>query len=336
MAEHTHVDGQKCARSDQVSTDVHKNNEVRAGDGHVDGQRREIINRNGGTGSRVLSNVLGADVTVGSCAKSIGKVKKRVWGVQKNGLYGWKMKMVVVDQQTPNNIHSEKVNIQPNPKLKSKLMPKPSKQIMTVDFKKRTKEDNMVRKEKMTSAENKLLKEDPGTLSQDTNLDVSQSLCSSLEAILQDDRMTTLPSRDEDDQLKMAMKMTSKKTTPTENLIGRGPGLNIYDAELAEKLISKNGPNVKCAAERTNQGKQVQVTPARFSGQNEKVFTKPQQVYSSAVIRKPDEPVCTSPFNQWEECIEIRDGSKWPSGQSEEETGILRKKGLEQPAIARK
>ena len=91
----------------------------------------------------------------------------------------------------------------------------------------------LARKVKMTSEEEKLLEDDLGTLSQDKNVDVSKnsrSLCSSLEARLQDDRKTTLPSRVEDDHWKMALKMTSKKTTPTEKVLGRGPGLNIYAA----------------------------------------------------------------------------------------------------------
>jgi hypothetical protein len=109
-----------------------------------------------------------------------------VWGVKKNGLYGWKMKMVVVDQQTSHKIHTEKLNSQPTPntKLKSKLIAQPRKQIVTVDC---TKEDNLARKVKMTSGEQKLLEDDPGTLSQDKNVDVSKSsrkLCSSLEARL--------------------------------------------------------------------------------------------------------------------------------------------------------
>ena len=180
------------------------------------------------------------------CAKPV-KVKKRVWGVKKSGLYGWKIKMVVVDQKTSDSIHTEKEYLQPtsNTKLKSKpkLIPQPGKQIVM------TKEDNLARKVKMTSAEkeklNKLLEDDPGTLSQDKNVDIdvskinrSLSLCSSLEARLQDDRKTTLQSRVKDDQWKMAVKMTSMKTTPTEQLLGRGPGLNIH----AEKLNSKNGP----------------------------------------------------------------------------------------------
>ena len=47
--------------------------------------------------------------------------KKRVWGVKKNGLYGWKM--VVVDTETSNNIHSKNNGTQPTsdrkPTLKS-------------------------------------------------------------------------------------------------------------------------------------------------------------------------------------------------------------------------
>jgi hypothetical protein len=111
----------------------------------------------------------------------------------------------------------------------------------------------------------------------------------------------------------MAMKSTSKKTTPTETETERerGPGLNIYAAKLAEKLHSENGPIVKCTIERTDQGKKVHDTTARVSGQtDQQIFTKPQQVYSSAVIRKPDEQVFTSPFSQWEDRVGIRDGGR--------------------------
>ena len=185
-----------------------------------------------------------------------------------------------------------------------------------------TKEDNLARKVKMTSAEkeklNKLLEDDPGTLSQDKNVDIdvskinrSLSLCSSLEARLQDDRKTTLQSRVEDDQWKMAVKMTSMKTTPTEQVLGRGPGLNIYAAKLAEKLDPKNGPIVNFTTERTNQGKKIHDTTARVSGQSDQIeFTKPQQVYSSAVNQKPDDQECTGPFSQWEERDGIRDGGQ--------------------------
>ena len=49
-----------------------------------------------------------------------GKMKKKEWGVKKNGLYGWKM--VVVDKPTSTNIHTQKLNTQPtsNPKVDSK------------------------------------------------------------------------------------------------------------------------------------------------------------------------------------------------------------------------
>jgi hypothetical protein len=155
------------------------------------------------------------------------KVKKRVWGVKKSGLYGWKTKMVVVDQKTPG------------------------------------------------------------------------------------DRKTPLPSRVGDDQWKMAVKMTSMKTTPTEQLLGRGPGLNIYATKLAEKLNPKNRPFVNITTERTNQGKKIHDTTARVSGQSDQIeFTKPQQVYSSAVNQKPDAQECTGPFSQWEERDGIRDGGQ--------------------------
>jgi hypothetical protein len=153
------------------------------------------------------------------------KVKRRVWGVKKSGLYGWKMKMVVVDQKTPG------------------------------------------------------------------------------------ERKTTLPSRVGDDQ----WKMTSMKTTPTEKLLGRGPGLDIYAAKLAEKRNPKNGPIVNFTTEQKNYGKKIHDTTARVSGQIDQIeLTKPQQVYSSAIIQKPDEQECTSPFNQWEDSIGIRDGAVWP------------------------
>ena len=49
-----------------------------------------------------------------------GKMKKKVWGEKKNGLYGWKM--VVVDKPTSTNIQTQKLNTQPtsNTKVDSK------------------------------------------------------------------------------------------------------------------------------------------------------------------------------------------------------------------------
>ena len=44
-----------------------------------------------------------------------GKMKKKEWGVKKNGLYGWKM--VVVDKPTSTNIHTQKLNTQPTSNL---------------------------------------------------------------------------------------------------------------------------------------------------------------------------------------------------------------------------
>ena len=185
------------------------------GVGVHDGEKFENdIRVDGGTVDRVSNDCVGFEhthvVTVGSCAKPIGKIKKRVWGVKKNGLYGWKMKMVVAE---------------------------------------------------------------------DT-------------------------------------KMTPKKTTPNEKLTRRGPGLVFHASKLAEELTSKKEPNGKCAAEQNTKGNQILVSPAKVSRQfelkNEKLFTKPQQVYSSAVIQKPDEQECTSPFNQWEDSIGIRDGAVWP------------------------
>ena len=47
-------------------------------------------------------------------SQKVGKARKRVWGVKKKGLFGWKM--VVVDKQPSNNIHTNKKNItQPTP-----------------------------------------------------------------------------------------------------------------------------------------------------------------------------------------------------------------------------
>ena len=147
------------------------------------------------------------------CGKPV-KIKKRVWGVKKSGLYGWKMKMVVVDQKTPG-------------------------------------------------------------------------------------------------ERKMAVKMTSMKTTPTEKLLGRGPGLDIYATKLAEKLNPKNRLIVNFTTEQTNLGKKIHDTTARVSGQIDQIeFTKPQQVYSSAVNQKPDEQECTGPFSQWEDRYGIRDGGQ--------------------------
>ena len=124
------------------------------------------------------------------CARSMaqkhGEMSERVigggMGVKKNGLYGWKM--VVVDQQPLYNIHTKKVNTQPTStsKLKSISIFQQSKQIVNINCKKRTEEDNLVRVEKLTSAEDKLLEDDPGTLSQDKNFGVvKQSFCSSLQ-----------------------------------------------------------------------------------------------------------------------------------------------------------
>ena len=36
--------------------------------------------------------------------QTVGKIKKKVWGVKKNGLYGWKV--VLVNKQTSENIHT--------------------------------------------------------------------------------------------------------------------------------------------------------------------------------------------------------------------------------------
>ena len=81
----------------------------------------------------VSSSQLESDVHVVSCAKpTVGgnkpsmvgvKRKKKVWGVKKNGLYGWKM--VVVDKPTSTNIHTKKHNIQPtsNQKPTSESIP---------------------------------------------------------------------------------------------------------------------------------------------------------------------------------------------------------------------
>jgi hypothetical protein len=160
------------------------------------------------------------------CVKPV-KVKKRMWGVKKSGLYGWKTKMVVVEKKTP------------------------------------------------------------------------------------DDRKTTLPSRVEDEKWKMAVKMTSMKTTPTEELLGRGPGLNIHATKLAEKLNPKNRPIVNVTTERTDQGKKMHDSTAKVSRQSDKIeFTKPPQVYSSAVSQKPDDQECTCPFSQWEDRDGIRDGGQ--------------------------
>jgi hypothetical protein len=36
----------------------------------------------------------------------VAKVKKKVWGMKKNGLFGWMM--VVVNEETSQNIHTQK------------------------------------------------------------------------------------------------------------------------------------------------------------------------------------------------------------------------------------
>ena len=124
-----------------------------------------------------------------------------------------------------------------------------------------------------------LLEDDPGTLAQDENLVVVRLSCSSsLEASLlvdTEDRKTTLPSMVEDD-MKMAMNKTPMKTTPTKGL-KREPSFNIYAANLKTgKQKFMKGQNVKYLAEQIDQGQQVHLTPARYSGQQfKKVFTKP-------------------------------------------------------------
>ena len=81
----------------------------------------------------VSSSQLESDLHVVSCAKpTVGgnkpsmvgvKKKKKVWGVKKNGLYGWKM--VVVDKRTSPNIHTKKHNIQPTSNQKATPETKP-------------------------------------------------------------------------------------------------------------------------------------------------------------------------------------------------------------------
>ena len=83
----------------------------------------------------IASSQLVSDVSVLSCAKPTGngsaasmvvsKVKKKVWGVKKNGLYDWKM--VVVDQRTSTNIHTQNIHTQPN--STSKLISIPQQNI---------------------------------------------------------------------------------------------------------------------------------------------------------------------------------------------------------------
>jgi hypothetical protein len=63
--------------------------------------------------------------------------------------------------------------------------------------------------------------------------------------------------------------------------------------------------------EQKNHGKKFHDTTARVSRQIDQIeFTKPQQVYSSAVNQKPDEQECTGPFSQWEDRDGIRDGGQ--------------------------
>ena len=38
-------------------------------------------------------------------SRSVAAVKKKVWGMKKNGLFGWKM--VVVDEDIPQHIHTQ-------------------------------------------------------------------------------------------------------------------------------------------------------------------------------------------------------------------------------------
>ena len=70
----------------------------------------------------VMPVVSSAKPTEGGNKSSMmgGKMKKKVWVVKKNGLYGWKM--VVVDKPTSTNIHTQKINTQPTskPKVDSK------------------------------------------------------------------------------------------------------------------------------------------------------------------------------------------------------------------------
>jgi hypothetical protein len=51
--------------------------------------------------------------------QTVGMIKKKVWGVKKNDLYGWTV--VLVNKQTSENIHTKKTNAQPtsNQELKS-------------------------------------------------------------------------------------------------------------------------------------------------------------------------------------------------------------------------
>jgi hypothetical protein len=50
-------------------------------------------------------------------SQAVGKVKKKVWGEKKNGLFGWKM--VKVNKQPSSNIHTiKKTNAQPTSTLK--------------------------------------------------------------------------------------------------------------------------------------------------------------------------------------------------------------------------
>ena len=65
-----------------------------------------------------------------------------------------------------------------------------------------------------------------------------------------------------------------------------------------------------------------------------KVFTKPQQVYSS-VSQMPYDQKCTGPTDQWENSTGISGGFEWPTGQSDGENRILGNEGLSPPAIAR-
>ena len=68
-------------------------------------------------------------------SQTLGKIRKRVWGVKKNGLFGWKM--IVGDKPPSNNISTNKKNItqptsiqkfEPNPQQNSvKNLPKSKK-----------------------------------------------------------------------------------------------------------------------------------------------------------------------------------------------------------------
>jgi hypothetical protein len=112
--------------------------------------------------------------------------------------------------------------------------------------------------------------------------------------------------------------LTTLMNKPEMKKTGRGPGRNSPVAKrVAIQQILMQTPNVKRLAAMFSV-EPFKITSARDCGQlTSKIFTKPQQVYSSSGVQASINLV-TGPAHQWEERDEIEFGSRRPPSQSEQ------------------